>query len=60
LSRFNLMPYSLHFWKHCLNFYKWLSMSLYTVKSSRNIFIKLSKYSLNTLVTTFLYVGGPF
>jgi len=35
-------------------------MSLYTVKSSRNIFIKLSKYSLNVLVIAFRYVGGPF
>jgi hypothetical protein len=26
LSRFRLMPYSLHFWKHNLSFYKWLSM----------------------------------
>jgi hypothetical protein len=60
LSRFKLMPYSLHFWKHNLNFYKWLFMPLYIVKSSRNIFIKLSKYYLNVLVTTFWYVGGPF
>jgi hypothetical protein len=35
-------------------------MSVYIVKSYRNIFIKLSKYSLNVLVMTFLYVGGPF
>ncbi len=27
-SRFILMPYSLHFWKHNLSFCKWLSMSL--------------------------------
>ncbi len=59
-SRFKLMPYFLHFWKHNLSFCKWLSMSLYTIKSFRNIFIKLSKYSLNVLVTTLWYVGGPF
>ncbi len=52
LFRFKLMPYSLHFWKHSLNFCKWLSMLLYNVKSFKNIFIKLSKYSLNALVTT--------
>ncbi len=34
-------------------------MSLYSVESSRNIFIKLSKYFINVLVTTFWYVGGP-
>jgi hypothetical protein len=32
-SGFKLMPYSFHFWKHNLNFYKWLFMSLYIVKS---------------------------
>jgi hypothetical protein len=26
LSRFRLMSYSLHFWKHNLSFCKWLSM----------------------------------
>jgi len=60
LSRFKLLPYSLHFWKHNLSFCKWLSMSLYTMKSSKNIFIKLSKYFLNVLVTTLWYVGGSF
>ncbi len=60
LHGFQLIPYSLHFWKHSLNFCKWLSMSLYTIKSSRNIFIKLSKYFMNVLVTAFWYVGGPF
>jgi len=60
LSRFKLMPYSLHFWKHNMNFYRWLSMSLYTIKSSKNIFIELSKYSLNALVIVFWYVRGPF
>jgi len=52
LSRFKLMPYFLHFWKHNMSFYIWLSMSLYTIDSSKNIFIKISKYSLNVLVTT--------
>jgi len=60
LFGFLLMPYSWHFWKYSMNFYKWLSMSLYTIKSSKNIFIKLSKYSMNVLVMTFWYVGGPF
>jgi hypothetical protein len=60
LSGFIWMPYSLHFWKLNLNFYKWLSMSLYIIKSSINIFIKLSQYSLNVLVIAFWYVGGPF
>jgi hypothetical protein len=60
LSRFKLMPYFLHFWKHNLSFYKWLSMLLYIIKSSWNIFIKLSEYFLNALVITFWYVGGPF
>jgi hypothetical protein len=60
LFRFRLMPPSLHFWKHNMSFYIWFSMSLYTVNSSINIFIKLSKYSLNALVTTLCYVGGPF
>ncbi len=60
LYRFRLMPYSLHFWKHNLSFYISLSMSLYNVKSSKSIFIKLSKYSLNVLVTTLRYVGGTF
>jgi hypothetical protein len=60
MSGFRLMPYSFHFWKHNLNFYIWLFKSLYTVKSSKNVFIKLSKYFLNALVTTFWYVGGPF
>ncbi len=60
LSGFKLMPYSLHFWKNNLSFYRWLSMSLYTVKSFRNIFIKLFKYFLNVLVTTFWYVGSLF
>jgi hypothetical protein len=32
----------------------------YIVKSSKNIFIKLSKNFLNVLVTVFYYVGGPF
>ncbi len=53
LSGFKLMPYSLHFWKHNLSFYKWLSMPLH-------ILIKLSKYFMNVLVTTFWYIGGPF
>ncbi len=57
---FILMSYSLHFWKHNLSFCRWLSMSLYTIKSCKIIFIKLSKYSLNVLVTTLWYVGGPF
>ncbi len=60
LSRFKLMPYFLHFWKHSLSFLRWLSMSLYIVKLSKNIFIKLSKYSLNVLVIAFYYLGGPF
>ncbi len=60
LSGFKLMPYSLHFWKQSLSFCKLLSMSLYTMKSSKNIFIKLSKYSLNALVMAFWYVEGPF
>jgi hypothetical protein len=47
LFGFKLMPYSLHFWKHTLSFYKWFSISLYIIKSSRSIFIKLSKYILN-------------
>ncbi len=60
LSRFRLMPYYVHFWKHSLSFCKWLSMSLYTIRPSKNIFMKLSKYSLNALITTLWYVGGPF
>ncbi len=59
LSKFRLMPYSLHYWKHNLSFCKWLSMSLYIVKSSKNIFIKLSKYFLNVLVTALWYVTSP-
>jgi hypothetical protein len=46
LFGFILMPYSLYFWKHNSNFYKWLSMSLYIVKLSKIIFIELSKYFL--------------
>jgi hypothetical protein len=38
---FKLIPYSLHFWKHNLSFCRWLSMSLYIIKSSRNIFINI-------------------
>jgi hypothetical protein len=60
LSTFRPMPYYLRFWKHNLSFCKWLSMSLYIVKSFKNIFIKLSKYSLNVLVIIFWYVGSPF
>jgi hypothetical protein len=60
LSRFRLMSYSLHFWNHILSFYRWLSMSLYTIKSFRNIFIKLSKYFWNVLVIVLWCVGGPF
>jgi hypothetical protein len=60
LFKFRLMSYYLHFWKHNLSFCKWLSMSLYTIKSSRNIFIKLSKYLKNVLVTSLWYVGGSF
>jgi len=59
-SRFRLMLHSLHFWTHNLSCRKWLSMSLYIIKSSKNIFIKLSKYYLNALVTAFWYVGGSF
>jgi hypothetical protein len=60
LSGFWLMSYFMHFWKHNLSFYIWLSMSLYIVKSFNYIFIKLSKYFFNALVTTFYYVKGPF
>jgi hypothetical protein len=41
---FELMLYSMHFWKHNLKFCKWVSMSLYTMKLSMNIFMKLSRY----------------
>ncbi len=57
---FKLIFYSLHFWKHNLSFCKWVSMPQYIVKSSKNIFMKLSKYSLNAFVTTLWNVGGPF
>jgi len=60
LPIFKLMPYPLHFWKHNMSFCEWLSISLYIVKSSKNIFIKLSKYYLNALVTTLWYVGSSF
>jgi hypothetical protein len=52
LFGFKLMPYSLHFWKHNPSFYKWLPMSLYIIKSSKNIFIKSSKHFMNALVIT--------
>ncbi len=48
---FKQMPYFLHVCKCSSNICSGLPMSLYTIKSSKNIFIKLSKYSLNVLVT---------
>jgi len=60
LSEFKLMSFFLHFWKHNLSFCRWLSMSLYAIKLFRNIFIILSKYFLNALVTALWYVEGPF
>ncbi len=60
LFGFRLMPYSLHFWKHSLYSLQVIFHITYIVKSSKNIFIKLSKNFLNVLVTVFYYVGGPF
>jgi len=43
-----------------MNFCKWGSISLYTMKLSKNIFIKLFRYFLNVFLTTLWNVGNPF
>jgi len=43
-----------------MNFCKGVSISLYTMKSSKNIFIKLFRYSLNVFLTVLWNVGNPF
>jgi len=52
LSRFKLIPNSLHLKNHFLSFSSWVDRSLKIVKSSRNIFMNTSMFSRNTLVTT--------
>jgi len=43
-----------------MNFCKGVSISLYTMKSSKNIFIKLFRYFLNVFLTVLWNVGTPF
>ncbi len=43
-----------------MNFCKWVSISLYIMKSSKNIFMKLFRYFLNVFLPTLWNVGNPF
>jgi hypothetical protein len=44
LSKFRLIPNSLHLIKHLFNFSRWVDKSLKIIKSSRNIFMNIIMY----------------
>ncbi len=53
LSRFKLIPNSLHLRNHFFSFSRWVDRSPKMVKLSRKIFMNASIYSWKVLVTTF-------
>lgn len=57
---FKLILNSQHLLKQSWSLSKCVSMSLQTLKSSINNYMKLSKYSFEVVLTFFWYVGETF